>query len=285
MMRYLLLILIAVFLVASPVAAKMFDHDAHWRAYTWKEPCSTCHRPGGSSIVPDREVCLECHDDKDFIAAVEYSGIETHGPLWSLNHGAAARGKNMQAVDGQTVYDCAACHEQKECLACHRAGFADEMGEFSNNMVNVHLSEFNVTHPIAARTDPQRCDTCHNARFCQECHDRFAPEDWAILSHRKGWSSLVVGPSGEAHAEYDETLCQLCHQDSVLPSHEWSAQHGREARKNLATCQACHPQGDVCLRCHSATSGLGINPHPDNWEKVQGRLERASGGRTCIRCH
>jgi hypothetical protein len=71
----------------------------------------------------------------------------------------------------------------------------------------------------------------------------------------------------------------------VLPTHEWYPNHAREARKNLATCQACHPEGDVCLTCHSARTGLRVNPHPRDWDDIKDRLRDASDNRTCRKCH
>ncbi|HEY3488744.1 MAG TPA: hypothetical protein VGK27_01335, partial [Candidatus Deferrimicrobiaceae bacterium] len=59
----------------------------------------------------------------------------------------------------------------------------------------------------------------------------------------------------------------------------------REARRDLASCQACHADGDTCLKCHSSRTGLKINPHPDNWGSIQGKLNRAAGKRTCVKCH
>jgi len=164
------------------------------------------------------------------------------------------------------------------------------MGDFGNALSNVHRSDFQVSHPIAARTDPQLCTSCHETRFCNECHEAFAPEDLAVASHRRGW---LNGTFSGNHAAYvDNPFSCLdptngCHTpDSVVPSSTgWSSEHAREARKNLATCQACHPDGEVCLRCHSARSGLGANPHPADWNDISGRLEKASGGRTCRRCH
>jgi hypothetical protein len=150
-------------------------------------------------------------------------------------------------------------------------------------MINVHRSEFHVTHPIAARTDPQLCSSCHENKFCVDCHARFAPEDLAILSHRKGWSGMTN--TDTQHDLFTSDMCQTCHPNSVLPSHEWSSVHAREARKNLVTCQACHPEGDICLTCHSARSGLRINPHPKDWDDMKDRLKDASDGRTCRKCH
>jgi hypothetical protein len=283
MIRSLLTILAVLTLGAAPALAVTFDHAAHL-TYLEGEPCSICHMDpekdtvvfnGPETIVPDRAVCLNCHDE-DFVDQVEFPGLKTHGPLWALNHRPYAKGESI---------DCYACHQQVDCLECHKSGFADEQGDFGNNMINIHRSDFHVTHPIAARTDPQLCSSCHESKFCRDCHDNFAPEDLAVLSHRRGWSNITVGPTGPAHAQFNESQCQTCHPDSVLPVHEWSPQHAREARKNLATCQACHPEGDVCLKCHSARTGLRVNPHPSDWDDIKGRLDRASDSRTCRKCH
>jgi hypothetical protein len=273
---------IMVILGPLPAWAGVFNHATHWRQHTPDKPCATCHQEGSDSIVPELKVCEGCHADQAFMAKVELPGLQTHGPTWGLNHAALARQAGLGNGKGQ--FDCENCHEQSDCLECHAVGPADEMGSFTNNMINVHRSEFAVSHPIAARTEPQRCTSCHGSQFCLDCHNAFAPEDLAIQSHRKSWSALP-GPDDQAHASYADSLCTYCHENSVLPSHEWSGNHAREARKNLATCQACHPDGDICLRCHSAVTGLRINPHPDDWDNHSGRLERASGGRTCRKCH
>jgi hypothetical protein len=276
MIRSLLAVLAIVTLGAVPAFAAEFNHATHL-TYLPDAPCSTCHMEGAGSIVPDTKSCLNCHD-QTFVDAVKLPGLKTHGPVWAFNHRPFAKGN---------TYDCAACHQQDFCLECHKSGFADEQGAFSNNLINVHRSDFQVTHPIAARTDPQLCTSCHENRFCVDCHDNFAPADLAVLSHRRGFTE---GTLGGAHAFFTPEQCAGCHTNpntgqTVLPSHEWTNQHAREARKNLATCQACHPEGDVCLQCHSARTGLMVSPHPSDWDDIKGRLERASNGRTCRKCH
>ena len=257
----------------GPAMAVQFNHDEHQTYLEEGQTCAACHKPDARQIVPAKEDCLECHG-ADFYAGVEFAGTKTHGPIWSMNHRAPVKAKTI---------DCSACHEQSYCMECHKAGFADEMGEFGNNMINVHRSEFDVSHPIAARTDPQLCSTCHENQFCVDCHVRFAPEDLAVQSHRKGWSMIEV--SGTGHENFTEDMCQVCHPNSVLPAHEWSNTHAREARKNLVTCQACHPEGDTCLTCHSAKTGLRVNPHPKDWDDMKDRLQNASDNRTCRKCH
>lgn len=271
MIRIKLLLSAITLLIALPAMAADFDHAVHL-ANPDTPSCGSCHQEEAESIKPEESVCLNCHEE-DFLGQVAFPGLKTHGPTWSMNHRPMAKAKSI---------DCAACHEQEFCMDCHKAGFADEMGKLGNSMTNVHRSDFTVSHPIAARTDPQLCATCHERKFCVECHDQFAPADLAVLSHRRGFTD---GTLGGAHLAFDDSQCEGCHINSVLPTHQWSNQHAREARKNLVTCQACHPEGNICLKCHSAISGLKINPHPDNWGRNKDRIDKASGGATCRRCH
>lgn len=275
--QYLLILCTALIAFGPHARAATYDHAEHDTFSSGGEEilkCSICHVAGVRTIVPDRKVCLQCHDDKSFIEQVEFPSLKTHGPMWPFNHRQKAEGKYIQ---------CSNCHEQSYCLDCHKAGFADEQGEFTNNMANVHRSDYHITHPIAARTDPKICASCHENRFCVDCHNTFNRADLAFSSHRRSWSDLSV--SAASHKNFSESECQVCHPNSVLPTHQWSNSHAREARKNLMTCQACHPEGDVCLKCHSAISGLRVNPHPKDWGDISGKLERASGRRTCIKCH
>ena len=138
----------AIVLVTSTVWATPFDHDDHLSVLEG-ESCLTCHVEDGKSISPDQAMCLQCHE-AEMLAEVTYPGLKTHGASWALSHRAIAK--------NQTI-DCASCHQQSDCLECHSAGLGDEMGQFSNNMSNVHRSDFHVSHPIAARTNPQLCSS------------------------------------------------------------------------------------------------------------------------------
>lgn len=273
MIRYLLAFTVFPLLWCSPALAVNFNHTEHL-TYMDEVDCVTCHLEGAAEIVPADAVCLACHD-QTFVDTVVKPGTKTHGLNWATNHRPFAKSQSA---------DCASCHQQNFCLDCHTSGFADEQGDFGNNMINVHRGEFQVSHPIAARTNPQLCTSCHEPDFCSECHARFAPADLALKSHRRGWSDLE-GATGVAHETFAANSCQSCHPGSVILGGNWSASHAREARKNLATCQACHPEGDICLTCHSTKSGLGINPHPKDWNDIKNRLENASSGRTCRKCH
>jgi hypothetical protein len=278
-----ILIMIAIMLTAGATVAGAelrFDHREHVEVYLPGVACAECHVPEAPTIVPDRSVCLNCHDE--FVAEEsEMGAIRTHGVVWALNHGSEARSKGM---------DCSACHQQNFCQECHQAGFADEMGKFGNHMLNVHRSDFHVTHPIAARTDQRTCAACHEPKFCSDCHGDFRERTGRASgpSHRRVFGmGLDIDFNHAALSPELAANCDLCHQpDSVAPFHEWTVGHAREARKNLQTCQTCHPGGDVCLNCHSAVGGAGqFNPHGRNWRDRAGRLKDASGERTCRMCH
>jgi len=275
-MRILLLSLTVLWIAgASPAFSEVFNHAEH-NDYVAGAACDTCHLEEAASIVPDLKVCLECHE-QNFVDGVELPALDSHGPVWAFGHRVAAK---------SDAINCDACHQQDFCLDCHKAGFADEMGSFSNSLANVHRGDFQISHPIAARTDPQLCSSCHENEFCVDCHNDFkdAGVDTAILSHRRGWTDSPAFSS--THANIPAGLdCHSCHPNTVVEAHAWSIDHAREARKNLTTCQACHPDGDICLTCHSARSGLMINPHPDDWGSISDTLNKASGGRSCRKCH
>ena len=271
-MRRTLIVFLALLLPVAVWAAMeiVFDHEYHLEEY--ESDCTVCHYEDDLDVVPPVERCLDCHDE-DFIDEVTIPARKTHDSFWYKDHGAYVR-------EGAEP-DCSACHQDNFCFDCHKAGFADEQG-----MLNVHRSDFRVTHPILARADDRSCSSCHDRKFCVDCHDDFAPEDLAFESHRRSFRDIPVGGSGGAiHDIFDVSQCQNCHRDSVLPTHDWKDSHAREARRSLPTCQSCHPSAEVCLQCHSAREGLIVNPHPADWDDMKDYLDGASDGKTCRRCH
>ena len=280
MIRNALLSFLLLMMGVSAGWAGEFNHQAHLDDYAAESACDACHLAGAKSIVPNTKVCLECHD-QSLVDEVTLAPTKTHGPVWALNHRSEAKGNAI---------NCEACHAQEECLECHKSGFADEMGELGNNMINVHRDDFQISHPIAARTDQNLCSSCHESNFCSDCHDawRFKTGDIGSPSHRRTFDKGLTGIDTDlVHAGINNTLaCDICHTGASMDFHSWSIGHAREARRSLATCQACHPEGDTCLKCHSARGGaIGFNPHPKDWDNIKNRLKRASNGRTCRKCH
>jgi hypothetical protein len=216
--------------------------------------------------------CTSCHKGEGV--------APTHDADW-------VRGHRLIAVKPEK--NCKDCHQQSFCLDCHQGGGIDvnlntQMYRAGTEPLS-HRTDFREIHPIKAHDNPQTCGRCHAAKFCSDCHAKFRGEDLKVLSHRKGWSDLRPSSVGPAHSTFTTAQCQNCHPGGLLPTHTWSADHGREARRNLQACQTCHSDGQVCMTCHSSRAGLRINPHPRGWDKVKESYKKKSGGRSCIMCH
>lgn len=162
---------------------------------------------------------------------------------------------------GKADHNCAQCHAQDFCLDCHQGGgiTADLTVEnFRRDYVpKSHRSDFLALHPIKALDNPQTCYRCHDKRYCQQCHSRFPRGSLRIKSH------LMLGPDRQT---YRPGLNE----------------HPTEARRNLQSCQSCHPDGDVCVQCHSSGKA---NPHPRNWRSIVGNIKDRTSSQVCRKCH
>lgn len=188
--------------------------------------------------------CNDCHKGEGVAL--------NHNDDWVRSH---------RSLASRAGHNCAQCHTQSYCLDCHQGGGINadlSIANFGNNYIpRSHRSDFVQIHPMKALDNPQTCYRCHDQKFCNSCHDRFPRGSFRIKSHLPG------GTLGQTFL--------------------WSSNHASEARRNLQSCQACHPDGDVCLRCHS-TKGVAapINPHPKNFQG--GNISRRTN-RTCRVCH
>ena len=156
--------------------------------------------------------------------------------------------------------NCSQCHPQKWCLDCHQGGGTGDDLTRSNfgrdYKPKSHRSDFVAIHPVKAQDNPQQCYRCHDEEgFCHACHRRFPTGNMRIKSH------LMLGTNGQTYA----------------PALN---EHPPEARRNLQSCQACHPEGDVCIQCHR--SGRA-RPHPRSWKA--GNIKDRTNERICLKCH
>ena len=247
------LMIFAVFLTAS--AAWSLTAHQDYATMQIKE-CNACHEGSGATL--------------------------NHGAMWQKEHRLYAE---------KFPNNCKDCHQQSFCLDCHQGGGIDRDLHVStfgvDYMPKSHRTDWKEIHPIRAFDDPNRyCYRCHDAKaFCQACHDKFNPNDLRLASHRRGFSDIEVKQGGPNHSVFNVAQCPTCHPNSLVPVHQWSAEHAKEARKNLTSCRSCHSDGNVCMKCHSAVSGLRVNPHPRSWSSIKGRLSSASNNKTCLKCH
>lgn len=229
----------------------------------------------------------QAHKEYSSMKIVECNGCHKAEGI-APNHDADwDRGHRLVASKGDK--NCAECHDQSYCLDCHQGGGIEVNLSTQNYKKDYipksHRSDWLEIHPIKASDNPQTCIRCHDQKYCSSCHSKFRGEDLQFLSHRRQFSDIKVSSIGPNHASFTPNDCQTCHPGGVLPTHVWSDEHGREARRNLQACQSCHSDGDVCVKCHSARTGLRNNPHPRNWGSISGNYRNQSNGRSCIKCH
>ncbi len=186
--------------------------------------------------------CNECH---------KVEGVApNHGMDWLREH------RTMASRTGQ---NCIQCHKQSFCLDCHSGGGIDASLEKDaaglNYMPKSHRSDFTSIHPIKAQDNPQSCKRCHDQKYCNDCHSRFPKGNMRIKSHMSLGISQGYSPAS-------------------------ASEHATEARRNLQSCATCHPEGDVCVRCHSSGK---VRPHPKSWKS--GNLKDRTDGKVCRKCH
>lgn len=199
--------------------------------------------------------CNDCHKDQGIALTHDndWAGKHHQSTDWMAEH---------RAVASKAGTNCTDCHNQGFCLECHAGAGGDvelRKQNFGRDYIpKSHRSDFIQIHPIKARETPRTCDRCHSSqKFCNECHSRFPKGSLRIRSHN---------PLGTVGQQY------------VAPN--WKSDHGDEARRNLQSCQTCHPDGDVCIQCHSSGK---VRPHPRNWKA--GNMRDRSNGKVCLKCH
>jgi len=187
----------------------------------------------------------------------------------ALNHDVDfVRGHRVLA--SKSGNNCSQCHDQKWCLDCHKGGGSGDNLTIENfgrdYKPKSHRSDFIAIHPLKAQGNQHQCYRCHDAvAFCNACHSRFPTGSLRIKSH------LLGGPNNGT---------TLGSTPSATTS--WAlGEHPAEARRNLQSCQICHPDGDVCIQCHSG--GNSANPHPRGFKasNIKGR----TNAKMCLKCH
>lgn len=190
------------------------------------------------------EECRECHNGAGIMS--------NHGAFFVKEHRLLAQ---------KAGNNCADCHQQSFCLDCHKGGgiTADlrrgvsRKGDYKPSS---HRSDFISIHAMKAAGNAQNCYRCHESSSCTDCHTKQRQKGgMKIKSHRQAGNTQIF---------------------------DWNSEHAAEARRNLQSCESCHPEADVCVKCHY--SGR-VSPHPKNWKSIKSRYKDVNNGRTCKKCH
>lgn len=245
-----------------------FEHSRHLSMPEIRGQCVKCHggvvKPGESTLPPMSR-CFTCHEHEQQWKNAECApchaaeDLRRTTPRTFLQHDSAFM-RRHGALAGFEQRLCQTCHTQRDCQACHDVTqpLTAEMrmperleGAF------VHRGDFITRHAIEAESAPSRCLSCHEPQSCDACHVARGVSDNSRnprYVHPPGWVTNSTG----------------------FPS-----LHGREARRDIVSCAACHEQGAAtnCIRCHKV-GAYGGNPHPGGW-----RSARETNAEMCRYCH
>ncbi len=247
------------------------------------QSCATCHAETSCRVchgaAPIPEIAALPRPKKGEPAGVVVSRTRPPGhlPMFATQHGTAA------ATD---MPRCSSCHIESQCAECHNdpnrlAGEFAPRGSTRSKVAagdeldaelfvhadaamgtlppeprsGYHPANFLMRHGAEAFAVQTVCSDCHSTEaFCRDCHTSTG-------------IAMSVG-DGAGGAFHDAQA-------------NWFFEHGRAARQGLEGCASCHQQTS-CLRCHSAKSGLRINPHGPGFD-----ASRAATASTesCATCH
>jgi hypothetical protein len=247
-----------------PVREIIFNHKFHLEEQN--AACEVCHKNltqvdySDAHSLPAMADCAGCHDNQR--ASLECASCHTdvltlrpvgHTADYIVSH------KNIARLDQA---ECAMCHIENDCSACHEGAAlltfaggnnldvqtplnvsASGAGTRGLILSRVHELNFRLTHPLQAQGRSTECAVCHETRsFCQDCHEAegvdvagkpiwHGGDDWGALAG-------VVGTGGGRHAQL--------------------------AKRDIENCAGCHNTvGDdpSCLLCHMDADGVqGSDP-------------------------
>ena len=236
--------------------------------------CRACH---GSASIPEIAALPIPGEGEPAGVVVQRTRPPGHLPLFATQHGTAA------ATD---LPKCSSCHIETQCAECHNdpnrvvgefaplgstgskvaAGDGLDAELFLHADVTIgtlppeprsgyHPANFLTRHGAEAFAVQTVCSDCHSTEaFCRDCHTS---------------TGIAMSAGGGAGGAFHDAQAN------------WFFEHGRAARQGLEGCASCHQQTS-CLRCHSAKSGLRINPHGPGFDAS--RVATAST-EMCAVCH
>lgn len=267
--------------------------------------CSTCHTANR---------CAECHVDteRDAIQGMQAAPEGMELPVTYARYEAPASHEDGDWLaahgGGASRSECSTCHTSNDCMACHvppAPGVIESLipseealapgVRLEGRVPDSHESIFFMdTHPVLGASDGGQCMTCHEERFCVECHEGpsnggYHPPDF-VSRH----PAEAFGQNAEcATCHNTQAFCRSCHLESGFGSqgrlgmgfHDaeslWLLRHGQAARQNLETCASCHAQND-CTQCHSVVGAFRVSPHSPDFDAEEA-WERSPT--TCLACH
>jgi hypothetical protein len=246
------------------------DHVAHLERVD--QDCTACHTKAKKAgaferVTPPMSACMECHEHRRQYAEARcevcHVDMQRYAlrPVTAFSHEGNFL-KDHERAARASAASCAQCHEQSFCAECHASTLAVRPEVKLVERVDrrfIHVGDFLGRHAMESRADSTTCRKCHGGSFCDSCHrvqGLSAASQRTMKPHPEGFMT-----PGSPHF------------------------HGQAARRDIASCAACHDQGaqSNCVQCHHV-GGIGGNPHPPGWSLRHGREEINRNG-MCLACH
>lgn len=226
----------------------IFDHLAHVEAMDYE--CLDCHADVADNDLPGyldpqkMDACVACHDGqgRQDDCTVCHADLDvdvaprTHDLGWGRMHGEIQR-----SCAAETVNDCAMCHTEQTCNACHQV----------EQPASHDVYFARRGHGLHARMDRDSCSTCHTPDSCDQCHSVSAP-----ITHVGGFGGTMANHCVGCHVPVQGETCFTCHKGT--PSHFLATPlpPGHNPGMNCRQCHGLdaplpHPdKGDSCIACH-----------------------------------
>ncbi len=144
--------------------------------------CTNCHA---------QRFCTDCH-------VGELSGRRYHPSNFVASHPAKAYGRDTE---------CSSCHTTEAfCRSCHmQTGVAAKPGVRSTVFHNAQPFWL-LEHGRAARQDLTNCTTCHQQKYCLQCHSDVGSR---INPHGAGFNAAMM-------SKRNSQICLVCHLKNPL---------------------------------------------------------------------
>jgi len=273
--------------------------------------CSVCHA---------RETCERCHFNADRIPLITRLARDSRIAAMQLDRKATYPSPSSHQKDDwsrahgvsalASIQACGNCHTRPSCDACHAGGTGR-----SRSMISalpgpgvepglgvdpatidraVHPADIVSRHGTLASSGSMACATCHAERLCADCHAAADSRRFHAANFVERHAVEVFASAADCQSCHNtERFCRDCHSSTGIAADgrmraafhtgkaNWILSHGQAARTGMESCASCHRQND-CIRCHSASSGWGVNPHRAGFRaNLRGEQNSAS----CRWCH
>mgnify|MGYP001574878488 CR=1 FL=1 len=263
--------------------------------------CKTCHiditksNQSKDNNLPDKKICLDCHDEKDFSGSMPKIKYDRKY-VTATQADYPVKFSHKKHLD--KFFDCLKCH-----LSFRRVTEEQKHIPESNKVADNKLPSMTVCNECH-KVNTGKCNTCHltlgsdkyipashdktlwikwhkeqaehNDKLCADCHKG----DIRVNSSQK----VLSGPGHNLEGKAKE--CAECHKGDVRPNqhgNNYILIHGVDAKVDSEKCIVCHKRSE-CRECHKATD-FNTKMHSSEWINGGHSRQARNNLNSCVSCH